>query len=108
MFHPPVSVVDVRNLMRNHDVYILASDGYEGWGAVVSEALEEGMLVLGTYEAGSSATILSPKNLFHAGDWRYLMEKLCDQNSDKTGNEKFLWSAQEAARLFGEICNGRA
>lgn len=107
-FHPPVSVVDVRNLMRNHDVYILASDGYEGWGAVVSEALEEGMLVLGTYEAGSSATILSPKNLFHAGDWRDLLKKLCDQNSDKTGNEKFLWSAQEAARLFGEICNGRA
>ena len=67
-FHGPVHIEEVRRLMREHDVYVLASNGYEGWGAVVSEALEEGMKVIGTYEAGSSATILPDENLFHAGD----------------------------------------
>ena len=63
--------------MHEHDIYVLASDAHEGWGAVVSEALEEGMKVLGTYEAGASATILPITNLFHAGDWRSLMTMLC-------------------------------
>ena len=62
--------------MREHDVYVLSSNAYEGWGAVVSEALEEGMLTFGTYEAGSSATILPESHLFHAGDWRTLAELL--------------------------------
>ena len=67
-FHDFVPVEQVRELMRSHDVYVLPSDGYEGWGAVVSEALEEGMAVVGTVEAGASATILSPERLYRAGD----------------------------------------
>ena len=75
-FYPPVSIDDVRALMRSHDVYVLASNAYEGWGAVVSEALEEGMKVIGTYEAGSSATILPKEMLFHVGEWRQLVKIL--------------------------------
>lgn len=71
-FHPQVPIYEVRRLMREHDVYVLSSNGYEGWGAVVNEALEEGMKVLGTYEAGASATILPDRSLFHAGDWHRL------------------------------------
>lgn len=106
IFHPPVSVVEVRDLMRSHDLYVLASNGYEGWGAVVSEALEEGMNVIGTYEAGSSATILSTDKLFHAGDWRCLMKKLSSQCLEKSTAGEFLWSANAAAKLFGGISNG--
>lgn len=75
-FYPPVPITVVRKLMQEHDVYILASNAYEGWGAVVSEALEEGMRVIGTYEAGSSVTMLPEKCLFHAGDWRRLADLL--------------------------------
>lgn len=75
-FHPPVSIGEVRKLMREHDVYVLASNGYEGWGAVVNEALAEGMQCLGTYEAGSSATILPKERLFHSEDWMTLAELL--------------------------------
>lgn len=75
-FYPPVPIDEIRCLMRNHDVYVLASNAYEGWGAVVSEALEEGMKVVGTYEAGSSATILPKECLFHAGEWKRLLESL--------------------------------
>lgn len=78
-FHPPVPIAEVRRLMREHDVYVLASNGYEGWGAVVSEALEESMKVIGTYEAGSSATMLPESNLFHAGDWRRLKSLLAGE-----------------------------
>ncbi len=71
-WHAPVPIGEVRVLMRSHNVYVLSSNGHEGWGAVVSEALEENMEVFGTYEAGSSATILPRENLFYAGDWRML------------------------------------
>ncbi len=75
-FHPPVSIAEVRKLMRHHDVYVLSSNAYEGWGAVLSEALEEGMKVIGTHEAGASATMLPDQNLFHVGDWRALLQLL--------------------------------
>lgn len=74
--HPAVPVAQIRAFMRTHGVYVLPSNAYEGWGAVVSEALEEGMEVFGTYEAGSSATILPRENLFPAGDWKVLRDKL--------------------------------
>lgn len=71
-FHGQVSIEQVRELMRSHDVYVLSSDAEEGWGAALNEAIEEGMKVIGTYEAGSSITILPESNLYHAGDWRSL------------------------------------
>ena len=75
-FHDFVPVAQVREVMRSHDVYVLPSNAYEGWGAVVSEALEEGMAVLATVESGAGATVLPPENLFSAGDVQALAEKL--------------------------------
>ena len=74
--HSSVPISEVRGLMREHGVYVLSSNGYEGWGAVVGEALAEGMYVLGTYEAGASATLLPDENLFHCGDVGMLAKKL--------------------------------
>ena len=97
-FHPPVPIDEVRKLMRSHDVYVLSSNAYEGWGAVVSEALEEGMKVVGTYEAGASATMLPESNLFHAGDCRRLMNILRDPCVDvRIGS----WSVKSAAEYIG-------
>lgn len=76
--YPPVPVSDVRRLMCDHDVFVLASNACEGWGATVSEALVEGMRVVGTYEAGASATMLPSSNLYHAGDWKALARILSD------------------------------
>lgn len=103
-FYPPVPMDDVRKLMREHDVYVLSSNGYEGWGAVVSEAMEEDMRIVGTYEAGSSATMLSDDCLFHAGDVDGLRRKLCQASSKKRRSEN-LWSARNAADIFMEMCN---
>jgi len=93
-FYPPVPISDVRKLMREHDVYVLSSNAYEGWGAVVSEALEEGMNVIGTYEAGSSATILPAANLFHAGDW-HTLKCLIERYPPQVNIGK--WSSKSAA-----------
>ena len=68
----------IREEMRTHNVYVLSSDYNEGWGAVVSEALEEGMTVLGTYEAGASATILPETHLYRAGDIKRLSKLLAN------------------------------
>ncbi len=98
-FHDFVSMQEVRELMRQHDVYVLPSDGYEGWGAVVSEALEEGMKVLGTSEAGASATLLPETNLFHAGDVKRLRVLLQgDIQSVAIGP----WTVQGAAQWIVE------
>lgn len=97
-FNGLVPLAEVRCLMREFDVYVMASDCYEGWGAVVNEALEEGMAVIGTYEAGASATILQPSNLYHAGDWKAL-SRLLDKGVEK--GEIGAWSVNNGAR---ELC----
>lgn len=101
-FHPPVSIDEVRGLMRNHDIYILSSDGREGWGAVVSEAIEEGMDVVGTYESGASATLLRPDRLFHAGDWMRLKSILLSMLDAKTlrGCRNDTWNVDKAAEYL--------
>lgn len=57
-FSAPMSIDEIRILMKSFDVYVLPSNECEGWGAVVNEALAEGMCVIATHEAGSSATLL--------------------------------------------------
>lgn len=96
-FYPPVPIDEVRRLMREHNIYVLASNAYEGWGAVVSEALEEGMKVIGTYEAGSSATILPKECLFKSGDWKGLL-KLLQDDAPRVGIGS--WSAENAVEVI--------
>lgn len=63
-----VAIGEVRELMRHHDVLVFSSNALDGWGAVVSEALEEGMFVLGTVETGAPAALLQPSRQFRCGD----------------------------------------
>lgn len=99
-FHDFVPVAQVRDLMRAHDVYVLPSDGGEGWGAVINEALEEGMKVLGTTGAGSSATILPPTHLFKAGDVKRLTELLMAELPKVAIGE---WTVENAVKRLDEI-----
>jgi len=97
-FYPSVPIARVRKLMRTHDVYVFASNGYDGWGAVVSEALEEGMWVVGSEEAGASATILPRSCRFGCHDWVRLSDLLLAVGAgalSRVGIGK--WSAESAA-----------
>ena len=90
-------MTEIRKLMREHDVYVLASNEYEGWGAVVSEALEEGICVLCSREAGAGATILPEECLFSCGDVEELMQKLQNIPIYRTIG---LWNAKNAAQAL--------
>ena len=102
---PPVTMDAVRGLMRENDVYVFASDETEGWGCVVSEALEEGMRVIGTYEAGASAAILPKERLFHAGDVGALASLLIKELRGELPDCQIGdWTAKAAAtRLLKEV-----
>ena len=101
--HPPVPIAEVRRLMREHDVYVLSSNGFEGWGAVVSEALEEGMSVIGTYEAGSSATMLPESNLYHSGDY-VALSRLLQSELKRFGIG--VWDVNKASKVLLQITKG--
>ena len=73
-FLPSQPMEKVRELMREHDLFVFPSNGLEGWGAVVSEALEEGMRVLASYECGAGAALLPRERLFHSEDWKTLAQ----------------------------------
>lgn len=93
---------EIREIMRQHDVYVFSSNGMDGWGAVVNEALEEGMYVIGTRETGSSAAILPDDAKYSCGDWKHLT-KLLKSCVDKKncgvlkGQGIGEWSAEKAA-----------
>ena len=103
-FHPSVPLADIRKLMHEYDILVLSSNEFEGWGAVVNEALEEGMKVIGTYEAGSSATILPEENLYHAGDWKRL-QSLIERGVADVRIGK--WTAAYAAQAVLDLSKGR-
>lgn len=104
VFHHSVPIGEVRTLMRSHDVYVLPSNGHEGWGAVVNEALEEKMIVLGTRQAGACATMLDERHLFDAGDIHALSRLLEKARNEWASGEIGPWSAVSgAARLLKEV-----
>ena len=107
-FRDSVPLAEVRTLMREHDVFVMASNAYEGWGAVVSEALEEGMAVVGTEEAGASATMLPEEYRYRAGDFEKLEKILVEMDVDgcrRKEHEIYFnkWTVVKAAERLMEI-----
>lgn len=88
--------------MRDHDILAFSSNALDGWGAVVSEALEEGMRVIGTRETGAAAAMLPESCLYSCGDWRELEKKLqVGLPYVGIGN----WTAAGAAERLGLVGN---
>ena len=104
-FMDNVSIEEVRHLMRSHDIYVLCSNGAEGWGAALNEAMEEDMYVLGSNEAGASATMLPASHRYSAGDYYALSKLICqvvEGNLPKIPIGE--WSARRTAERFLELC----
>jgi len=118
VFVKPVPIKQVRDLMRAADVVVLSSDGGEGWGAVVNEAMAEGCCVIGTHEAGSSATMIEHGHngwLYQAGNVTELADLLrhCDRAVMRECGEcaqetlETLWSPTQAADRLLEFARQR-
>lgn len=101
-FSPSIPINVVRELMHNNDLLVLSSNAYEGWGAVVSEAIAERMPVIGTHEAGSSKTLLPYNRLFEAGDYHSLAKLLTSSHILDPVPEEIVqwWSPQNASETL--------
>lgn len=104
--------------MNCSDILVLPSNGSEGWGAVINEAMAEGCVVIATIESGGGKALISDmKNgiLFNSGNYYQLSDKLTILINDsqlmlelKTrGKETLnnLWSPEIAADRFLKVCN---
>jgi glycosyltransferase involved in cell wall biosynthesis len=117
-FLPPMPAPEIPKLMRQCHVYVLPSTAYEGWGAVVNEAMAEGCLVIGSEAAGAAKTLLRHGQnglLFQPGNWRGLGELLCTVGKNepwrihlaREGQRTIVehWSPTGAANRFVSVCD---
>ena len=103
-----VTPAEVRKSMREHDLYVLASNAEEGWGAALNEALEEEMSAIGTYEAGASAAMLPPDRLYHAGDVKALARLLeAEYRGELPACSIGEWTAKNAAERLVRMGESR-
>jgi glycosyltransferase involved in cell wall biosynthesis len=117
-FLPAMPAPEILRLMRQHHVYVLPSDGYEGWGAVVNEAMAEGCAVLASEAAGAAKTMIQHGLnglLFTPGDSNGLGELLCEVGMDEALRVRLAqegqrtvvqrWSPAVAAERFISVCD---
>lgn len=112
-FLDPMPTESIPPLMAQHRVFVLPSSGYEGWGAVINEAMAAGCVVISSDATGAGSAMIRPGSnglMFRNGDWRDLTVQLRVALSDdhlgtalaQEGLEtiRATWNPQEAARRF--------
>lgn len=112
-FIPPVTPLQVREIMQRSDIYVLPSTGAEGWGAVINEAMSEGCAIVAADEIGAAKSLIEDRvsgMLFPSGDWQRLAAILCELACDEallrrvaqSGKETIeqLWSPSTGAGRF--------
>lgn len=107
----------LREIMREADIYVFPSNGAEGWGAVVNEAMSESCAIVLSNKTGATSMIKDGVNglLFKNGSVNSLydaLRKLCSnkdylesikRNARNTIEEE--WNSDVAAYRFLDICN---
>ena len=106
----------IREIMHCSDIFVLPSNGYEGWGAVLNEAMAEGCAIVASKESGGGKALISDMEngiLFKAGDYQQLANKLNILINDKELLHKlktraketmnYLWSPEIASKRFLKV-----
>lgn len=107
---------EIKKKMIDSDIYIFPSSGYEGWGAVVNEAMQTKCAVIASQETGAARSmIINGQNGFTypSGDCKALkiiLTRLLDNPKLMLfiKNEGYktitqIWSAAEAAKRFSMV-----
>ena len=107
----------VREHMDRSDVFVFGSNFYEGWGAVVNEAMNSACAMVVSHAVGSAAYLIqSGKNgyIYCFADVKDLTQKIKDLAENRDLREEFgkeayktiteLWTATVAAERFVELC----
>ena len=116
-FLPFMSPEEVREYMDKSDIYVFGSNFYEGWGAVVNEAMNSACALLVSHAVGSSAHLIKQGEngfIYKYGSINDLTEKLKTLVNDaalrhRVGVNAYqtlqrLWNAKIAASRLLELC----
>ncbi len=98
IFDPPVPIAQVRAALQQADVYVLPSNGCEGWGVALNEAMLEGCCVVASQDAGSAATLIRQREnglLFRPGDVSGLAEQLLQLERDELLRQQLAAAGRE-------------
>ena len=89
---------EVPSLMAQYDIYVLPSNAYEGWGAVVNEAMSVGCAVIASDKTGAGASLIEHGVnglLFKSGS----EDSLYDCLSELVNNKKLIKNFSVTSRL---------
>ena len=112
-----VGNAELRSIMNAADVYVFPSNGAEGWGAVINEAMSEGCAVILSNKVGAISMIKHKQNglIFENGSEESLCEALVELCQDtkylQTLQMKAIetieneWNPDIAAKRFIELCS---
>ncbi len=114
---PFMSPEEVREYMDKADIFVFSSNFYEGWGAVVNEAMNSACAMVVSHAVGSAAYLIrNGENgyVYKFADVDELTEKLTTLVTDRALREKFgreayktvteLWTADVAVDRFITLC----
>lgn len=114
---PFMSTEEVRTHMDKADIFVFGSSFYEGWGAVMNEAMNSACAVVVSHAVGSASYLIeSGKNgyIYKFSDVFELTNKLKTLVLDKELRQSFgseayktissKWSADVATERFLELC----
>ena len=118
-FHGFQSPRTVRNFMEEADIYLFTSDYYEGWGAVLNEAMNSGCAVLAGHGIGAVPSMLRHgenglvyKNKCYSEFRKYAFTLVKDKALlQKLGTNAYetvagTWNPEEAAKRLLAFCRG--
>lgn len=101
----------VLEMMRSHHVFLFTSDRYEGWGAVLNEAMSNGCAAVASHRIGSVPFLIRQNEtglMFESEDVESLTRQVCKlldswelrENIAKNAyrNIRTVWSPQSAAQ----------
>jgi len=97
-FLPSMPNPEILELMRRHHIYVLPSNAYEGWGAVMNEAMAEGCAVIASNASGAASSLIRHGEnglLFASGDWKRLGELLCELGGDELRRIRLAQNGQD-------------
>lgn len=107
---------DVRKHMERADIYLATSDFYEGWGAVVNEAMNSGCAIVASHAMGASPFLIKDGEngmLYQSSNLNELYQKVVQLLENEEVREYYgrnaclsmqsLWNAKVAAERLWNI-----
>lgn len=107
-----VSNEEMLYVMEKHQIYLFTSDYGEGWGAVLSEAMGAGCVVIASDSAGATKFLVNKENgiIYRCGSFKNLYDSVKSVINDIDKRKRLavnaydtmhnVWSPQNAAKNF--------